>query len=206
MEGVMKALVQVNQSICPPAGIEPPQLTQHSVPSIAKFYSLTFFLLGELMDWYARRFNCRLLKSLHEDVYPDFSGLISTIQNSANQFVDVSANAMDLDNSNYQYTRGSAHPVDIRLWEEARLSQIGKRNIDRRFAAQNALTRLLICEIQRSADRRARLMGQRGVLLQQMRHTANQRFGVIGQQSEGVVCLTTAPGQDLRKCELVRYE
>ncbi|KAL3490528.1 hypothetical protein BJX62DRAFT_137745 [Aspergillus germanicus] len=197
MEGVMKALVKVNQSICPPAGIEPPQLTQHSIPSIAKFYSLTFFLLGELMDWYARRFNCRLLKSLNEDVYFDFSGLISTIQNSAKQFVDVSGNARDLGDSDYENTQGSAHPMDLGLWEEARLSQIGKRNIDRRFAAQNALTRLLICEIQRSADRRARLLEQRGVLLQQMCHTANQRLGAIGQQTEGVVCLTTAPGQDL---------
>jgi hypothetical protein len=206
MEGVMKALVKVNQSICPPAGIEPPQLTQHFIPSIAKFYSLTFFLLGELMDWYARRFNCRLLKSLNEDVYFDFSGLISTIQNSAQQFVDVSGNARDLGDSDYENTQGSAHPMDLGLWEEARLSQIGKRNIDRRFAAQNALTRLLICEIQRSADRRVRLLEQRGLLLQQMRHTANQRLGAIGQQTEGVVCLTTAPGQDLRTCELVPCE
>ncbi|KAJ0421705.1 hypothetical protein BJY00DRAFT_103020 [Aspergillus carlsbadensis] len=197
MEGVMKALVKVNQSICPLAGIEPPQLTQHSIPPIANFYSLTFFLLGELMDWYARRFKCRLLKSLHEDVYHDFSGLISTIQVSAKQFVDVSANAMDVDDSDYGNTQGSAHPMDLGLWEEARLSQIGKRNIDRRFAAQNALTRLLICEIQRSADRRARLMEHRGALLQQMRDAASQRLGSTGQQTEGIVCLTTAPGQDL---------
>ncbi|KAL3467085.1 hypothetical protein BJX64DRAFT_189989 [Aspergillus heterothallicus] len=197
MEGVMKALVQVNQSICPVTSTEPPQLTQQSIPAIAKFYSLTFFFLGELMDWYARRFNCRLLKSLQEDVYLDFLGLVSTIQDSAKQFVNVSSDAMDVDDNSHGTTPETERHPDLKLWEEARLSQIGRRNIDRRFAAQNALTRLLIWEIQRSAERRARLMENRGALLQQMREIATQRLQAIGQQTESVVCLTTAPGQDL---------
>ncbi|KAL2856663.1 hypothetical protein BJY01DRAFT_171658 [Aspergillus pseudoustus] len=197
MEGVMKALVQVNQSIYPTADSEPSQLTQHSIPSVANFYSLTFFFLGELMDWYVRRFNCRLLKSLNEDVYLDFSGLISTIQNSAKQFTDASVDAMDIDYNKYGNTPVPVQHIDLRLWEEARLSQIGRRNIERRFAAQNALTRLLIWEIQRSADRRARLMENREAFLQQIRDTASQRLQAVDQQTEGSVYLTTALGQDL---------
>ncbi|KAL2802369.1 hypothetical protein BJX63DRAFT_115549 [Aspergillus granulosus] len=197
MEGLMKVLVEVNQSICPTVDGDLLQLTQHSIPSIANFYSLTFFLLGELMDWYIRRFKCRLLQSLHEDVYLDFSGLISTIQSSARQFVNVSPGTMDLDDNDHANSQGTVQHTELILWEEARLSQIGRRNIERRFAGQNALTRLLIWEIQRSVNRRARLMETRGASLQQMRDTASQRLQAVGQQSEGTVCLTTAPGQDL---------
>ncbi|KAL2872517.1 uncharacterized protein BJX67DRAFT_10498 [Aspergillus lucknowensis] len=197
IDGVMKALVKVNQSICPSADAGPPQLTQDLIPLIAKFYSLTFFFVGELMDWYTRRFKCRLLNSLHEDVYSDFSSLISTIQGSAKAFVHRSVNDMDLSGNDYGNNRDFSDHTDLKLYEEARLSQIGKRHINRRFAAQNALTRLLIWEIQRNAEQRARLMEQKRILLSQILDTASQRLRSVAQQSSGITCLTTAPGQDL---------
>ncbi|KAI9375342.1 hypothetical protein BJX61DRAFT_549656 [Aspergillus egyptiacus] len=194
IEGVMRALVRVNQSICP-AG-ETLQLKRDSMPSTAKFYSVTFFFLGELIDWYARRFKCRLLNSSFEDVYLDFCGLVSTIERIASEFMPGSASIAD---SNHSDCRGGhiTQHSDQLLWEMARLSQLGQRQADRRSAAENAITRLLIWDIQRDAEHRSRLMDSRGALLSQMLQAACQRLQPVRQESKGVVCLTTAPGQDL---------
>ncbi|KAL4785779.1 hypothetical protein BJX76DRAFT_346805 [Aspergillus varians] len=197
MNGVMKALAKVNQSICLPEQSEPLQLTGDSMPSVANFYAHVFFLLGELMDWYARRFKCRLLQSLHEDVYLDFSYLISTIQNNARGFMHAFVDAGDLSDSDHEMTDAIMQHTGLYLWEEARLSQIGRRDSDRRFAAQNAWTRLLIWEIQRSAERRSKLRERRNLLLLQMFNAASQRSQSVADQSRTTVCLTAAPAQGL---------
>lgn len=194
----MKALVKVNQSICLPENSER-QLTSDSIPSIAYFYSLLFFFIGELMDWYARRFKCRLLQSRHENVYIDFGNLVSSIQNSARGFMHAFKGVRELSDSDTEMADTVMQHPDLFLWEDARLSQIGRRNIDRRLAAQNALTRLLIWEIQHSAEQRLKLRENRGLLLLQLFNEASQRLRPVGEQNSAIVCLTTAPGQDLRK-------
>ncbi|KAL4910354.1 hypothetical protein BDW74DRAFT_144934 [Aspergillus multicolor] len=196
MEGVMKALVRMNQSISLPEQSEPLQIANDSIPALANFYSHLFFFLGELMDWYARRFKCRLLESLHEDVYLDFRNLITSIQSSARGFTRAFGGTAVLNDGDGEESPSMMQHTYLFLWENARLSQIGKRNTERRFAAQNALTRLLIWEIQRSAEQRANLRDKRDDLLVQMFDRASQQLQSNGQQNSEMVCLTTAPGQD----------
>ncbi|KAL2834245.1 hypothetical protein BDW59DRAFT_45259 [Aspergillus cavernicola] len=195
--GVMNALVKINRSICPSAESELVQPTKDSIPSIAKFYSLTFFFLGELMDWYTRRFKCRLLKSLHEDIDLDFCSLISMIQGSANRFMHGPIDPAGISENDSEKPEAVMQHTDQQLWEKARLSQLGQRLDDRRSAAQTAMTRLLIWEIQRDAEQRSRLRDKRCVLLSQLLGTAHQRLRPVIQDSRGIVSLTTAPGQDL---------
>ncbi|KAL4965693.1 uncharacterized protein BDV14DRAFT_172577 [Aspergillus stella-maris] len=199
MNGVMKALTKVNQSIyLDPEQSQQRHLTNESIPSIAHFYSHVFFFLGELMDWYARRFKCRLLQSHHENVYLDFRNLVSTVRNTTRDFMHDSVGIDDQNESDGEQSDALMRNADLYLWERARLSQIGRRNIDRRFAAQNALTRLLIWEIQRSAEERSHLREQRGHLLLRMSNAASQQLQPDGGERDScVVCLTTAPGQDL---------
>ncbi|KAL4958495.1 hypothetical protein BDW69DRAFT_18 [Aspergillus filifer] len=198
INGVMKALTKVNQSIyLDPERDQQQHLTNDSIPSIADFYSQVFFFLGELMDWYARRLKCRLLQSHHEDVYLDFRNLVSTVRNTARGFMHNSVSVDGQNESDGEQSDALMQNADLYLWEHARLSQIGRRNIDRRFAAQNALTRLLIWEIQRSAEERSHLREQRGHLLLQMSTAASQQLQPDGERDSCVVCLTTAPGQDL---------
>ncbi|KAL4983480.1 hypothetical protein BDW68DRAFT_181583 [Aspergillus falconensis] len=197
MNGVMQALVKVNQSICLPEWSEPLHITNDSIPALANFYSHLFFFLGELMDWYARRFKCRLLQSLHEDVYLDFCNLVKSVQNSAGGFIRAFGNAEVLNDSGCASADPMTQHPDLYLWENARLSQLGRRNIDRRFAAQNALTRLLIWEIQRSAEQRSELRDRRSQLLMHVFNTASQLLRSNGRQNSAMVCLTTASGQEL---------
>ncbi|KAL4737022.1 hypothetical protein BDV11DRAFT_163163 [Aspergillus similis] len=196
VNGVLEALVNVNQSIYLPERSEPLQITDDSIPALANFYSHLFFFLGELMDWYARRFKCRLLQSLHEDVYFDFRNLVSTVQSSARGFTRAFVDAPSLNDCDCDEADKMMQHADLYLWENARLSQLGRRNIERRFAAQNAMTRLLIWEIQRSADQRARLRDERGQLLVQMFDMASKQLRSNGQQNGVMVCLATASGQD----------
>ncbi|RDW90617.1 uncharacterized protein DSM5745_02392 [Aspergillus mulundensis] len=197
MDGVMKALVKVNQSISLPEQSEPLQIANDSIPALANFYSHLFFFLGELMDWYARRFKCRLLQSPHEDVYLDFCNLITSIQNSARGFTRTFGDPAVLNDGDDETGVSMMQHTYLYLWEDARLSQIGKRNTERRFAAQNALTRLLIWEIQQSAEQRSNLRDSRGQLLAQMFDRASQQLRPNGEQHSAMVCLTTASGQDL---------
>ncbi|KAL5343841.1 hypothetical protein BJX70DRAFT_393263 [Aspergillus crustosus] len=189
-EGVMKALIEVNQSVSPSDESEPLSLTRDSVPSVAIFYSQVFLFIGELFDWYARRIKCRSLNSRLEDVYTDFCSLISTIRASAAHFTRPLAD--DQDSSTQVLQR--ANPDS---WEGARLDQLGKRQNARRIAAQTALTRLLIWKIERHDEQRLELLGQRGQLLSHIFESASVRLRPIGGDNGCSVCLTTPPGQDL---------
>ncbi|KAL5003310.1 hypothetical protein BDV10DRAFT_43701 [Aspergillus recurvatus] len=197
MDGLMEALVKVNQSICLPEWSEPLHITNDSIPALANFYSHFFFFLGELMDWYARRFKCRLLQSLHEDIYLDFCNLVKSVQSSAEGFTHAFVDAGALNDSGCAKADTMMQHPDLYLWENARLSQLGRRNIERRFAAQNALTRLLIWEIQRSAEQRSELRDRRGQILVHVFDTASHKLRSNGQKNSAMVCLTMASGQDL---------
>ncbi|KAL4975840.1 hypothetical protein BDW66DRAFT_136454 [Aspergillus desertorum] len=197
IDGLMVALVKVNQSMCLPERSEPLHITNDLIPALAKFYSHLFFFLGELMDWYARRFKCRLLQSLHEDIYLDFCNLVSSIQSSAKEFTRAFVTAEGVNDCGCDEADTMMHHADLYLWENARLSQLGRRNIERRFAAQNALTRLLIWEIQRSAEQRSTLRDGRGQLLVQVFDAVSQQLRPNGQPDSAMICLTTAPAQDL---------
>ncbi|KAL4927695.1 uncharacterized protein BDV17DRAFT_122687 [Aspergillus undulatus] len=197
MNGVMKALVKVNRSIYVSEFNEPLQLTNESTSSIAQFYSHFFFFLAELIDWYARRFKCRLLQSHHEDVYHNLRNLVATIWNTAKGFMHDFVDTEDPYDSDGDRNGMLIQHADLYLWENARLSQIGRQKTDRRFAAENALMRLLIWEIQLSAAERSKLRDERGLLLSQMSDAASRQLRPDGEQKSAIVCLTTAPGQDL---------
>ncbi|KKK14058.1 hypothetical protein P175DRAFT_0559316 [Aspergillus ochraceoroseus IBT 24754] len=199
MERMMSALVNVNQSISPSVESGTLQFPKESVPLIARFYYLTFFFLGEFMDWYARRSKCRLLQSLNEDMYLDFGNLVGAIQSSARDFMQGFIDVLSPNDCDYERTLGTVHHPDLYLWEQARLSQIGRRHVDRRFAAQNAMTRLLIWGIQRDAEERQGIREKRDVLLAQMFETASQRLRPASQQNGGIACLTTTPGPYLTR-------
>jgi hypothetical protein len=196
---VLEALVNVNQSIYLPERSEPLQIPDDSIPALANFYSHLFFFLGELMDWYARRFKCRLLQSLHEDVYFYFRNLISTVQSSARGFTRAFVDAPSLNDGGCDEADTTMQHAELYLWENARLSQLGRRNIERRSAAQNAMIRLLIWETQRSADQRAQLRDERGQRLVQMFDMASKQLRSNGHQNGAMVRLTTVSGQDSRE-------
>jgi hypothetical protein len=197
MEGVIRALVKVNQSICLPSGSEQVSFTNESVAPIARFYSLTFFFLGELMDWYVRRSKCRLLQSLHQDVYLNFRYLIWGIRSSAIQIIGGLIDGMDLDDPKYEKKRKIMQSSDLYLWEETRLSQVGKQRYERRFAAQTAMTRQIIWEIQNDAAERLKMRSESQLLLLKMLDLTSQRLHSVTQQNSGIACLTTTVAQDI---------
>ncbi|KAF7586876.1 hypothetical protein BBP40_008205 [Aspergillus hancockii] len=197
MEGVIRALVKVNQSICLPSGSEQVSFTNESVAPIARFYSLTFFFLGELMDWYVRRSKCRLLQSLHQDVYLNFRYLIWGIRSCAIQIIGGLIDGMDLDDPKYEKKRKIMQSSDLYLWEETRLSQVGLQKWERRFAAQTAMTRQIIWEIQNDAAERLKMRSESQLLLLKMLDMTSQRLHSVTQQNSGIACLTTTVAQDI---------
>lgn len=197
MEGVIRALVKVNQSICLPPGSDGVSFTKDSVTPIATFYSLTFFFLGELMDWYVRRSKCRLLKSLHQDVYLNFRYLIWSIRSSAIHIIGGLVDGMDMDDPKYEKKRKIMQMSDLYLWEETRLNQVGRQKWDRRSIAQTAMTRQLIWEIQNDAAERLKMRADSHLLLLQMLDSTSQRLRSVTQQNSGIACLTTTVAQDI---------
>ncbi|KAE8353677.1 hypothetical protein BDV28DRAFT_132676 [Aspergillus coremiiformis] len=197
MEGVIKALVKVNQSICLPSGSSRISSNTESIPPIATFYSLTFFFLGELMDWYVRRSKCRLLQSLHQDIYLNFRYLIWSIRSSAIHIIGGLIDGMDLDDPKYEKKRKIMQTSDLYLWEETRLSQVGMQKWDRRTIAQTAMTRQLIWEIQHDAAERLKMRTESHPLLVEMLDLTCQRLRSVTQQNSGIACLTTTVAQDI---------
>lgn len=188
---MIKLLIQINKSIRSPAADEPPSFAEGAVPAIARLYALTFFFLGEFMDWYVRRATCRLLQSHTLDVYSDFQTLICCIKGTA-RGMDI--DRMDLDGGECEKKRNQNAS---RLWEEARLSQFGLQGYDRRLASQNAMTCHLIWEIQHDAMKRARLKMERELRLLQIQNSARNQLPSVSDQSSGVACSMTTPVQDL---------
>lgn len=132
-----------------------------------------------------RRSTCELLKSHIQDVYSEFHHLVSCIQRQAKALTG-SFDLMDMDDE------GDVAYSPRALWEESQLSQVGRQGTERRIAAQNTITRRLIWEIQQDAEDRARIREQRDQLLAQMLGDTSEQLRPVGEQSSGIVCLTTA--------------
>ncbi|BCS03591.1 uncharacterized protein AKAW2_70469S [Aspergillus luchuensis] len=197
MEGLIKALVQINRLIAPPASGEAVPTTKDSINAIARFYTLLFFFLGEVMDWYVRKAKCGLLRSPNQDVYRAFQRLIGQIRRSAKSMMEDLTDTMDLDDPDCDSLCEMTHD-DYRGWfERARLSQVGLQNGARRFAAQNALTRQLMWEIHQDAAERKRLLQDRDVLLARLLDTVSLQLQSVSKQNSGIACLTTTASQDL---------
>lgn len=181
MEGLLTALLDIHSAL---TVFEDPA-TSHNIEAIAKSYTLIFFFLTEFMDWYVRRSTCQLLKSHSQDVYSEFQHLVNCIQRQAKALSEPS-DEMDVDDD-YE-----AAYSPRALWEDSRMSQVGRQGTERRIAAQNTITRRLIWEIQQDAEQRARIKEQRGQLLAQMLTNVNEQLRTVNEQNSGIVCLTTA--------------
>lgn len=194
MEGLVKLLIEINQSIRLPAGDGPSSFAEDAIPGIAEFYALTFFFLGELMDWYVRKATCRLLQSHCLDVYAEFQTVVCCIKTAAR---GIGIDRMDLDDDECELKRSIMEQNASHLWEEARLSQVGLQGYDRRCASQNAITCHVIWEIQYDATQRARLKTERELRLLQVEDSTRSHFIPVPDQSKGVACSLTTPVQDL---------
>ncbi|PYH93239.1 hypothetical protein BO71DRAFT_431170 [Aspergillus ellipticus CBS 707.79] len=196
MEGLLKALAQINRAVCSPA---PDQLvfSRDSINSIARFYALLFFFLGEWMDWYVRKAKCGLLKSPKQDAYDAFHNLVCNVRRSAREMRRGLGDGMDVDDGECDGLCDMTGDRYLHLFEQARLSQVGLQRMDRRFAAQNALTRQLLWEIHQDVAERKRLIEERDPLLTQLIDAASLQLRSVAQQNSGIACLTTTASQDL---------
>ncbi|OQE06093.1 hypothetical protein PENVUL_c020G01468 [Penicillium vulpinum] len=173
MEGLATALLNIHDALGLPSD---PSLISNAVPHITKTYALIFFFLTEFMD-------C-------QDVYSEFHHLVLYIQLQA-QNLPWQHVAMDVDEE-------EEDPYSARaLWEESRLSQVGRRETDRRIAAQNTITRRLIWEIQQDAEERVRYREGRDRLLAETLSSVREQLEPVNEQSSGIVCMTTPPAPNI---------
>lgn len=163
---------------------------------MAEIYTLIFLFLNEFMDWYVRRSTCHLLRSHSQDVYSHFHPLVLCIQRQA-RLLSGSSDAMDVDDG-----WDSAYSPRA-LWEESQLSQVGREGKRRRHAAQNTMTRRLIWDIQQDAEKRDQLRETRDQLLRQMLQNTTEQLIPAKEQSNRIVCLTTA-APDLGRRHFIR--
>lgn len=191
MEGLITILLDIHNTLNFPGGTLPP--TDAAAP-IAKIYAITFFLLSEFMDYYVRRSTCKALKSHNQDVYAEFDHLVHLIQRRAR---DLPWRAEDRMETDEEESVWETLPYNARaLWEETRLSQIGRQGTERRIAAQNTITRRLIWDIQQNAEDRDRIRNEREHLLAQALSALSKQLQPV-EQSSGIACLSTAAVQDL---------
>ncbi|KAJ5604865.1 hypothetical protein N7510_010019 [Penicillium lagena] len=191
MEGLITILLDIHNTLNFPGGTLPP--TDAAAP-IAKIYAVTFFLLSEFMDYYVRRSTCKSLKSHNQDVYAEFDHLVHLIQRRARDLPWRAEDRMELDEEESVW---ETLPYNARaLWEETRLSQIGRQGTERRIAAQNTITRRLIWDIQQNAEDRERIRNEREHLLAQALSALSQQLQPV-EQSSGIACLSTAAVQNL---------
>ncbi|PWY64268.1 hypothetical protein BO70DRAFT_357000 [Aspergillus heteromorphus CBS 117.55] len=195
MGGLINALAQINKSVYSSAP-DQLQFSRDSINSIARFYALVFFFLGEWMDWYVRKARCGLLKSPKHDPYGVFQNLVSNIQRSAKYMMCALGDGMDLDGAECDSLCEMTADRYLHLFEQARLSQVGQQRMDRRFAAQNALTRQLLWEIHHDVAERDRLVEERDVLLTKLLDAASKQLRSVPQQNSGIACLTTIASQE----------
>jgi hypothetical protein len=187
MEGLATALINIHDALGLPSD---PSLIENAVQHITKTYALIFFFLTEFMDWYVRRSTCQLLNMHSQDVYSEFHHLVLYIQRQA-QNLPWQHVAMNVDKEDQDPYSPQA------LWEESRLSQVGRRGKDRRIAAQNTITRRLIWEIQQDAEERIRYREGRDRLLAETLSSVRGQLEPVSEQSNGIVCMTTPPAPNI---------
>ncbi|KAJ5804895.1 hypothetical protein N7474_010782 [Penicillium riverlandense] len=191
MEGLITILLDIHNTLNFPGGTLPPS---DAAAPIARIYAITFFLLSEFMDYYVRRSTCKSLKSHNQDVYAEFDHLVHLIQRRAR---DLPWRAEDRMETDEEESVWETLPYNARaLWEETRLSQIGRQGTERRIAAQNTITRRLIWDIQQNAEDRDRIRNEREHLLAQALSALSQQLQPV-EQSSGIACLSTAAVQNL---------
>lgn len=189
----MELLIEINKAVRLPAEDErlSPKDCKDAIPAIAKFYALTFFFLGEFMDWYVRKGTCRSLKNRCLDIYSQFHTVICSIKGTT---CDMDIVRMDVEYGRYGKMMKQAH-----LWEEARLSQVGLKGYERRLAAQNAMVHHLIWDIQQDAAQRVRLKTEKEIYLWQMLNSASCRLragpgGAFTEQTGACLMTKAVPG------------
>ncbi|KAJ5171493.1 uncharacterized protein N7500_004276 [Penicillium coprophilum] len=186
MEGLATALLNIHDALGLPSDSS---ILSNAVEYITKTYALIFFFLTEFMDWYVRRSTCQLLNMHSQDVYSEFHHLVLYIQLQA-QNLPWQHVTMDVNEEE--------DPESPRaLWEESRLSQVGRRGKDRRIAAQNTITRRLIWEIQQDAEERIRYREGRDRLLAETLSSVREQLEPVSEQSNGIVCITTPPAPNI---------
>ncbi|KAJ5194058.1 hypothetical protein N7472_006524 [Penicillium cf. griseofulvum] len=187
MEGLATALLNIHDALGLPSDTS---IIANAVEHITKTYALIFFFLTEFMDWYVRRSTCQLLNMHSQDVYSEFHHLVLYIRLQA-QNLPWQHVTMDVD-------EGEEDPYSPQaLWEESRLSQVGRRGKDRRIAAQNTITRRLIWEIQQDAEERIGYREGRDRLLAEILSSVRGQLEPVSEQSNGIVCITTPPAPNI---------
>ncbi|PYH77932.1 phytanoyl-CoA dioxygenase family protein [Aspergillus uvarum CBS 121591] len=199
MEGYIKSLVMINRSSCLAITTDLSSCSKDTIHSIAHFYTLFFFFLGEFMDWFVRQSKCRLLKSPNHNVYHTFRDLVGHLRHSAKVIMGEIADMMDVDEDDND-TEDIADTTcnrELCLFEQARLDQIGLQRRDRRHKAENAFIRHLVWEIAQDAVKRARLLRERDALLAHLLDTVGHQIRPVSQQNTGIACLTTTASRDI---------
>jgi hypothetical protein len=193
MEGLATALLNIHDALGLPDDASQLPTT---VEQVMRTYAFIFFFLTEFMDWYVRRSTCQLLNIHSQDVYSEFHHLVLYIQRQAQNLPWQHA-SMDVDEED-------SDPYSPRaLWEESRLSQVGRQKKDRRIAAQNTITRRLIWEIQQDAEERARYREGRDRLLAETLSSVREQLEPVSEQSSGIVCMTTPPAPNIGRMPCV---
>ena len=122
--------------------------------------------MGEFIDSYIKKGNCRLLDSHNENFYLEFENLIENVKLSAGTlFSESSKRASTSGDSEIGSKPKHIRRTSSDLLDECRLQQAGLEGPPRRNAAQTTITRQLICDIQRHAARRMRMRAQRDLIL-----------------------------------------
>ncbi|PYI13400.1 phytanoyl-CoA dioxygenase family protein [Aspergillus violaceofuscus CBS 115571] len=199
MEGYIKSLVMINRSSCLAITADLSSCSKETIHSIAHFYTLFFFFLGEFMDWFVRQTKCRLLKSPNHNVHHTFRDLVGHLRHSAKVIIGGIADMMDVDEDDND-TEDIADTTcnrELCLFEQARLDQIGLQRRDRRHKAENAFIRHLVWEIAQDAVKRARLLRERDALLAHLLDTVGHQIRPVTQQNTGIACLTTTASRDI---------
>ncbi|RAH86586.1 phytanoyl-CoA dioxygenase family protein [Aspergillus japonicus CBS 114.51] len=199
MEGYIKSLVMINRSSCLAITADLSSCSKETIHSIAHFYTLFFFFLGEFMDWFVRQTKCRLLKSPNHNVHHTFRDLVGHLRHSAKVIIGGIADMMDVDEDDND-TEDIADTTcnrELCLFEQARLDQIGLQRRDRRHKAENAFIRHLVWEIAQDAVKRARLLRERDALLAHLLDTVGHQIRPVSQQNTGIACLTTTASRDI---------
>ncbi|OJK03639.1 hypothetical protein ASPACDRAFT_22873 [Aspergillus aculeatus ATCC 16872] len=199
MEGYIKSLVMINRSSCLAITTDLSSCSKDTIHSIAHFYTLFFFFLGEFMDWFVRQSKCRLLKSPNHNVYHTFRDLVGHLRHSVKVIMRGMADIMDVDeyDSDAEDITDTTCNRELCLFEQARLDQIGLQRRDRRHKAENAFIRHLVWEIAQDAVKRARLLRERDALLAHLLDTVGHQIRPVSQQNTGIACLTTTASRDI---------
>lgn len=181
-EDLIRSLLEVGEAIdCCIRDMDshPPE---QAMGVVAKLYTIIFFFLQEVLDWYTRKVTCRQLGSLNEDLYGDFRGLVAGIKQMwmPSNGRPTAAGSLGSDGST-----GSGHNNTLLELEETRMSQVGMKGYYRTLTSQSTLTRQLIHEMQADARQRDYLSTERADLLNELLSALKPKLhGLMGPKCQ----------------------